>query len=81
MLASLHAKGHSADELRDQLAAATPAVINLELITMLPSDERRPTFDQLPTQDQQQVAGELARRRKKREVHTVHDVAASMIGC
>jgi hypothetical protein len=65
MLASLHAKGHSADELRDQLAAATPAVINLDLIAALPKDQRLPALKKLPAGDQQQVAGELARRRKR----------------
>ncbi len=65
MLASLHAKGHPADELHAQLAAATPAAINLELLGTLPTDERRPAFEQLLAHDQQQVAGELARRRKR----------------
>jgi hypothetical protein len=63
MLASLHAKGHSADELRQQLAAATPGAINLDLLRTLPTEERRPVFEQLPAHDQQQVAGELARHR------------------
>jgi hypothetical protein len=64
MLASLHAKGHPVDELRGQLAAATPAAINLELIDTLAKGERLPAFKQLPAQVRQQVAGELARRRK-----------------
>lgn len=76
MLASLHAKGHPADGLRNQLAAATPAAINLDLITMLPKGKRRSAFDQLPAQDQRQVAGELARRRKNRQVQPAQEVAA-----
>jgi len=65
MLASLHAKGHSADDLRRQLAQVTRGTINLEMLGALPSEERRPAFKQLPAQDQREVAGELARRRKK----------------
>jgi hypothetical protein len=65
MLASLHAKGHTVDELRRQLAAANPAAINLDFLAALPAAERRPAFEQLPTYDQQQVAGALARRRRR----------------
>ncbi len=65
MLASLHAKGHTADELRRQLAAANPAAINLDLLAALPAAERRPAFEQLPAYDQQQVAGALAGRRQR----------------
>jgi hypothetical protein len=63
MLASLHANGRPADELRRQLGAITPEAINLDLIGTLPTEERRRAFAQLPAPDQQQVAGELARRR------------------
>jgi hypothetical protein len=63
MLASLHAKGHLAADLRHQLAAATPLAINLDLLRTLPPEERRSAFEQLPAHDQHQVAGALARRR------------------
>ncbi len=76
MLASLHAKGHPADELRRQLATATPAAITIDLLGTLPSEERRPAFEQLPTHDQQQVAGEFAQRRKNRQVQPTQEVAA-----
>ncbi len=60
MLASLHAKGHPADELRRQLAQATRGTINLEMLNALPREERRPAFQRLPGQDQEEIAGELA---------------------
>jgi len=65
MLASLHAKGHPADELRRQLAQATPGTINVEMLSALPTEERRPAFEQLSAQDQREAAGELTRRRKR----------------
>jgi len=65
MLTSLHAKGHPADDLRSQLTQVTRGTINLEMLGALPSEERRPAFKQLPTQDQREVAAELARRRTK----------------
>lgn len=64
MLASLHAKGHPADELRRQLAQVTPGTINVEMLSALPTEERRPAFDQLPTQDQRETAGEIQQRRR-----------------
>jgi hypothetical protein len=63
MLASLQAKGHPADELRRQLGQVTQGTINLEMLSVLPSEERRSAFKQLPDQDQRDAAGELMRRR------------------
>jgi hypothetical protein len=63
MLASLHTKGHTADELRRQLSTVTPVAINLDLLATLEPEKRRHAFDQLPSQDQGQIAGELSRRR------------------
>jgi hypothetical protein len=65
MLASLHAKGHPADELRRQLAQLTQGTINVEMLGALPREERRVAFEQLPMKDRQEAAGELARRRKQ----------------
>lgn len=64
MLASLHAKGHPADELRGQLAQATQGTINLEMLSALPREARSSAFEQLPDQDQRETTGELVRRRK-----------------
>ncbi len=67
ILASLHAKGHPADEMRRQLAQATQGTINLEMLDALPSEERRPAFERLPVQDQRAAARELTQRRKRLE--------------
>jgi hypothetical protein len=63
MLAALNAKGHAADDLRRQLSTVTPVAINLDLLATLEPEKRRRAFDQLPSQDRGQIAGELSRRR------------------
>jgi hypothetical protein len=63
MLASLNAKGHAADELRRRLSTVTPVAINLDLLATIEPEKRRRVFEQLPPQDQGQIAGALAKRR------------------
>lgn len=64
MIASLHAKEHSANELQTQLATVSPGAVNLELLTMLRKEERDPAFKKLSDEDRQEAARELQKRSR-----------------
>lgn len=52
-------------ELRQGIVALQPAPVDLQMLTLFPSQKRLETFNQLPRDRQEQAKKELARRRKK----------------
>lgn len=64
-LLGLHESKSTVDEIRQAIGALQPAAIDLQMLTVFPSQKRLETFNQLPPDRQQQTKKELARRRKK----------------